>query len=223
MSSRRLRVERVNGAYLGKKFKFDRKNVTSTTSIKILDDNFNIIKEIFSYVPEDILIVISPIIKKLDRHLVPNYTRASTDGKRIYLADTKRGFYIEIYDNKGKKIKTIKKDYEKRPVTEDYKKVEMDKLKKFKSWESDKKRFNYIFPEFFPAFKLHIVSNDKIYLLTYQTRGKERELIILDLKGNILKKTFVPDEKIYNIFNDKFYYFVDNEDEEVMELHAIDL
>ncbi|MEN8155122.1 MAG: hypothetical protein ABFR75_13980 [Acidobacteriota bacterium] len=219
----RMWLEKMEKGYLGRKFEFLRKKLSAKIHLKILDNDLNIVKDIFTFTPDGLFVMVSGNTKRQDRHMVPHYTRATTDGKRAYLADTKRGFFLEIYDQKGNKINTININYKKREVSKEYKKDEMDKLKKFKSWESDKKRFNYIFPDFFPAFKLHIVNNGKIYLITYQTKEDKREIITIDNKGKILKRNFVPDERIYNIFNDKFYYFVDNEDDEVMEFHSIDL
>ena len=219
----RIGVLRVKGNYLGTEFNFKPKKLTVTINIKVLDNDFNIIKKIFTYNPKDMIIIVSGMKQKQDRPIVPDCTSAITDGNQIFVADTNKGFYIEIYNHKGKKLNTIKKNYEKIKVSEKYKKKEMDKLKKLKSWDQNKTMFNYIFPEYFPAYKKLIVNNNKIYALKYKTDGEKQELIILDFQGNILKKTFVPEEKYYNICNNKFYYFVDNEEDEVMEFYSIDL
>ena len=218
-------VYRVKGNYFGAKPNFNPKKLYAIVNIKVLDSDFNIIKEIYTYTfPKgDFKVIAKGLTKKQNLNMLPNYFNTITDGDFIFIGDTNKGFFIEIYDHEGNRVNTIKKNIEKLKVSDKYKKKEMDKLKKSKNWDQNKKMFNYIFPKYFPAYKKLIVNNNKIYVLTYKTDGEKRELIILDFQGDILKKTFVPEEKYYNICNNKFYYFVDNEEDEVMEFHSIDL
>ena len=218
-------VYKVKRNYLVSKFNFNPKRLSAIVNIKVLDKNFNIIKKIYTYTfPKgDFRAFVKGLTKKQNLNMPPNYFNTITDGDFIFIGNTKKGFYIEIYDHKGEKVNTIIKNLEKLKVSDEYKKKEMDKLKKSKNWDRDKTMFNYIFPEYFPAYKKLIINNNKIYALTYKTDGEKQELVILDFQGNILKKTFVPEEKYYNICNNKFYYFVDNEEDEVMEFHSIDL
>jgi len=65
----------------------------------------------------------------------------------------------------------------------------------------------------------------------------EQEFIIMDLKGNILKTLYLPQTanpqhfvkmmgmtpRFYSIANNRFYYLVENEEEETWELHVKDI
>ena len=218
-------VYRVKGNYLVTKPDFNPKKLSAIVNTKVLDKDFNIIKEIYTYTfPKgDFKVFAKGLTKKQNLNMLPNYFNAITDGDFIFIGDTKKEFFIEIYDHEGNRVNTIIKNYKKIKVSEEYKKKEMDKLKKSKNWDQNKTMFNYIFPKYFPAYKKLIVNSKKIYAITYKTKEDKQELIILDFQGNILKKTFVPGKKYYNICNNKFYYFIDNEEDEVMEFHSIDL
>ena len=78
------------------------------------------------------------------------------------------------------------------------------------------------------------VTDERIYVKTSQTKGDKDEFIIMDLKGNTLKKVYLPavkkqryvntmlgiPAKFYKIYQNKFYYLYENEDEEEWEIHV---
>jgi hypothetical protein len=67
-----------------------------------------------------------------------------------------------------------------------------------------------------------IVVDDKIFIKSYaRNRDDEVEFIILDLKGNLIKKKYIPDVKHnhYAIKNNTFYFLKENEEEEIWELY----
>lgn len=221
----RINVNKVKENYLGMKYNFDRKKLTSDVSVKVLNNDFQTIKEIdkYTYPEGDFLIFASGLKTKLKLNMVLNYYNAITDGNYIYIGNTTKGLYIDIFNHDGNKVNTINKKYKKLKVSEEFKKKRMDELKRSKNWERDKKMFNHVFPDYFPAFRNFRVNNGKIYVFTHLEKEKERQLIILDIHGKKIKETFIPRERYFSVCNNKFYYFVDNEDEEVMEFHSIDL
>jgi hypothetical protein len=81
------------------------------------------------------------------------------------------------------------------------------------------------FPEYFPARVFHIADN-KIFLPTYKKQAGKNEFIVLDLKGNLIKKIYLPfaDRQLllpypYAIRDGRFYQLVDNEETQEWELH----
>jgi hypothetical protein len=69
--------------------------------------------------------------------------------------------------------------------------------------------------------------NDKIYINTFLEKNDKSEFIILDLKGKVLKKTFLLLKKetyfvIYPYFikNNKLYQVLFNDEVEEWELHV---
>ena len=150
---------------------------------------------------------------------------------RIYLADTRKGFYIAVYDQNGKLIDEINKDYSKQRPSPPMIKEEKEKLEKTKYWQKYGIYAKVAVMEYLPAFKNFLVNDGKIYVLTFIRQDNQGELIIMDLKGNVLKKTFVPNAPTdpakpagdcFSINNDKYYYLNQNEDKE-WELHLIPL
>lgn len=151
---------------------------------------------------------------------------------RIYLAAGKDGFAIDVFDEEGKKLYRIKKDYAPVKLHEQYKEKTINWYKNhpnFKQfWEYFKTRIK--FKSEYPAIRDMIPLDDRIYVLTYKMKGELTECIILDLKGNELKRAYVlAPEQIgmdfypkYTIHNKAFYTLLENEDEETWELFKDD-
>jgi hypothetical protein len=88
--------------------------------------------------------------------------------------------------------------------------------------------------DYFPPIRDLTVTDDRIYVKTYQKQGDKDEFIIMDLKGETLKKAYFPAvkepglfnelmgrlAKFYKIYKNKFYYLHENEEEEEWEVHV---
>ena len=106
--------------------------------------------------------------------------------------------------------------------------MEIIEINKFDELMNYKKNWNFLFPDYFPAYRDVKFSDDKIYFITYKNVTQKDEVIITDLKGKFLRKTSIPADpydrnKRFSIYKDKVYYLVENEGEEMFELHASDL
>ncbi len=224
VSPRNSVLYKVKENYLSREFSFDRKKGIGSTQMKLLDPEFNEIKEMTTI---DNKRRSNSRLGSGKRNLevIQKRKRVMTDGDYIYSFDTNKEFCIEIYDHKGEKINTIVKDVEKIKVTKEFKENYLKEMREDnkESWEYMKKRCNFIFPKYFPDISFIHGDNKKLYVATYKTVNSRIELLVLDFKGKILKTTFIPTRDFFIIHNDKFYYFIDNEDEEVWELHAVDL
>lgn len=140
---------------------------------------------------------------------------------RVYIGDTWKGFYIEVFSNNGERIYTINKKYEKIKITD-------EQIKNILRWKKKEDGFftsltgreiKYNFREYFPAYKDFTVQDDKIYVFTYKTNNERQEVIIMDLDGKELGKAFATIAKINAIANGKYYYLKDNLDKEEWELY----
>ncbi len=160
--------------------------------------------------------------KKIDVFI--DYFRHNVYGDKIYVADSRKGFFIEVFDGMGNKLYEINKKSEMLKVTDELKKYHMKRLDNsanpFDKRMENENRIKYVFPGYFPAFEDLTLKDGKIYVFTYKRRGAKREIVVLDLKGNIIKKSFVTDTgtKLYSISNGIYYYLKDNVDQEVWEL-----
>ena len=80
--------------------------------------------------------------------------------------------------------------------------------KKFKTWAK------FIIPKYLPTIKDILVKNNRIYLQTFNKRGDHEEYIILNLKGKLIKKVWLPQLKSFALYDSymlgagiKFYDF----------------
>lgn len=149
-----------------------------------------------------------------------------------YVTDPLQGYVITVYDGKGAPLHRIDKNEElkKVKVPQSFIDTYLNRLKKLPDWERMNNMFRFVFGDYHPAFYgAPVIVDDKIYFRTYKTRdneaGKpvERELVVLDLKGKILNRLFAPETAFHSqncVADNKFYYLVENEDDEQWELHV---
>jgi hypothetical protein len=162
---------------------------------------------------------------KWNYHIFREYNDYVIYDNKVFVGDSTRGIFAAVFDNQGNEINQIKLDVKEIKLTAEYKKHLMDMLKQNPEWEMANSIYNIVLPEYFPAFYRFSVNNGKVYFLTHKLKGNnQREVIITDLKGNLLKRTYVPwienELRIdYAIENDKFYYILANETTEDWELH----
>lgn len=214
-----LRMYPVKSNFVGSSFE------KKVQKINIYDKNIKILKTIYEGSIGSVSYFESG--KKNDIIMVKDYVASHVYKDKIYIFDTERGFFVSVLNSSGKILYEINKEYKSLKVTEEYKNMRMRIEQAEPNWEKKKKMFNYLFPEYFPAFRIVRISEDKIYFITYKNINKRYETIVTDLKGNVLRKIFIPvvpyDRLLFSINKDKFYYLIEDEDEEMWELHVEDL
>jgi hypothetical protein len=129
---------------------------------------------------------------KYDYRVLENTVKYCIYDEKIFIADSYRGFLVEAFDNQREKITQFKIPSKKKEVTEEYIKRRIALLKTSPQWEQAQIMYNFVFPEFFPAFSHFNVDEGKLYFLTFNLKNDDREVIITDLKGNLQKRAFVP-------------------------------
>jgi hypothetical protein len=157
--------------------------------------------------------------------LFAGFSEAIICEDKIIISDNTRGLFAEIYDNKGKKISRVKMDIDRVKVPQENIDVFINGLKKYGQWDLFKSRYYENFSEYYPYFYRLLAEKNKLYFLTYNKKEEEREVIVTDWKGNVIKHAYVPWVDYgrtlkYAISNETFYYLVENEDNEEWELHA---
>jgi hypothetical protein len=153
---------------------------------------------------------------------------------RVYVVVGKSGFMIDVFDLQGKKLYTINKKYSPLKVPGNYKNRV---LKWFKNNPNFKQYYEFFiqrldFRDQFPPIRTMMVESDRIYVVTYKQKNDLSEVIITDLKGKELKRKYVPivgipgnlfEYPIFMIKNQQYFTLIENDDEEVWELHKVDL
>jgi len=159
---------------------------------------------------------------------------------RIFIDRSPKGFIISVLDANGNQLCQVEKEYKKIKFTEEHKEMLLNRIKQDKSirafgWENLKNILKIIHGDYFPPIRDLAVTDEQIYVKTYQKQGDKDEFIIMDLKGNILKTVYLPAvkesgfgnevlgrmAKFYKIYKKKFYYLHENEEEEEWEVHVI--
>jgi hypothetical protein len=151
---------------------------------------------------------------------------------RLYVVAGKEGFVINVFDEQGTWLYRVKKDEKPLEVADAYKKQTLDWFQNApnykQAWEFMKNRIS--FRDFYPAIRKMMVTDDRIYILTYKQQDDQTECILMDLKGNEQKRIFLPcPENLgmdyhpkYGIYQRNFYSLVENE-EEAWELHVTEI
>jgi hypothetical protein len=148
---------------------------------------------------------------------------------KIYVPESGKGLYLEVYDADGNLKKTIRNDYKKIRVEEAAKKEAVrayfDKCYLTQERKAIlKKRLIFKFPEYYPAIQDFIVVDDSIYIKTYEKGDKKTaKFLVLDLSGKLIKSIFLPDTNnlLFYIKNNTFYYLEEDITEETWLLKTI--
>lgn len=198
---------------------YSSKRGNSISSIGLYDKNFKKIKTLASV--ERIIkkrgnkIVISPIFPRFKFHTYRN---------KIYTVAEEIDFRIQVFNQKGERDKEIKLAYENISVTDEDKKKYITDHKNFLA---SRKKLHYLkmtefsFPDYFPAIKDFLVADGKIFVKTFLEKKGKEECWILTLSGKLIKKIFLPKvgQRFYTFSGGRFYYLIENDEEEEWELH----
>ena len=169
--------------------------------------------------------------------LLRNWFKFFCHDDKLFIVDSHRGFFIDVLDSNGDPLYSIDKNNEIEliKVPEDYKKRALEELRlSYKDiWDRYHKSSFTFFKYFLPMRSIWI-DDKKIYVPTYKEKENKLELIVLDLKGKILDRLFVPFESMKNqlifgavslftVHKDILYELIDNEVTSTWELHKTDL
>jgi hypothetical protein len=134
---------------------------------------------------------------------------------------------IHVFNKKGDEEYVIKLDYDRLKVTEKHKKEILEDLYAIyigPTMQELIKEKGY-FPEYFTA-RIFKIADNKIFIPTYKKQNGKNEFIVLDLKGNVQKKIYLPfkDRTLllaypYAIRGNKLYQLFDNDETGGWELH----
>jgi len=153
-----------------------------------------------------------------------------------------RDFTIDVLDKSGEKLYTIQRPYTRLIFPDSIKKQYHQYFQTVQPWKRLYPRMEkeIHFPSHLPAVQNFIAADNKIYVLTYETRENQSKFIILDLKGKKLNEVWLPlrqsdqwfqhsltqwvrrgcSHPTFTIKNNTFYHLVESEDGEQWGLQA---
>lgn len=195
-----------------------------TISIKFLDPQLKEIKELESFQSD-----YCPATSngKMNFVVVRDFFGYTVDEDRLFVGNTKKGFHFTIYDGNGDKQYQIDRAYQKRLITAKDKEEELKSLLEEVGevrFEQSRRKYNLLYPEYFPAYSVFTVNDGKLYILIYPRKSEQQDLVVLDTKGNFLKQL-----QVYTrfgstelcVFKGAYYYLKVNEDTDNWEFHEI--
>jgi hypothetical protein len=225
----------INGKFIGSdRANFQPEKSKVSRSISIYDANGKKVKEIYKNERDTNFVDPNMNKKTVEFKMLFHFFEADCDRakKRIFVADSRKGFYITVFDENGNKLYSINKKIDKIKVPGEFKKQRLKELKIMGYWAHIKNR-NITCYEYFPPIRYFKIADGKIYVTTYKTKKEKVEFVVLDAKGNILKKVFLPfitDQEgtvvkfnLYQVKNNKLYCLIENQETEDWELHAYDI
>lgn len=172
-------------------------------------------------------------------NMIPDSIHFQVYENSLYVEKTPEGFVIDVYGPGGRKIREIRREYEKRPVTRADRLLYEKLLKEDpmmniqeENWEQFKTRTQLSYPESFPAIRDFVIADDRIYVQTYRSKDARDEFLVLDLDGKVHKSVYLPKVRepgfteqmmgtgvrLFCIDQGRFFYL--NELDEGCELHV---
>ncbi|NIR07278.1 MAG: hypothetical protein GTN82_17800 [Candidatus Aminicenantes bacterium] len=208
---------------VGERFLSEKANLYRAVSI--YDSNLNKIKEIFQY---KYYIQRGKQYNPIERGLyIANFY---IHDHKIFIGGEIDSGTIHVFNTDGNHLYNIQPKLEKVKFTEADKKGYIDSYlsnsEYARQYERIKNRFKY--PDYFPLFQDFIAADKRIYIQTYKRdeTDTKNEFYILTLKGELIKRVWLPLEEFwdftpnpYAICNGKLYQVVDNQEEDMWELH----
>lgn len=153
-------------------------NTGITRTIAIINKQQEIVKEI-SVIRESNKVKENSHVDKVNpfRH----YFNFNVYDDLIFIADTKRGFYIEVFNIEGQLLYKIDKNSEVEPIPITGK-IKSEFLKRNKNSDDIKlgrmfgRKVKYTFPKYSPAFKRIFIDSGKIYAVTFKKKSNKKKL-----------------------------------------------
>ena len=171
--------------------------------------------------------------KKADFDVIADCLDYGITDNKIFIADSRKGFFIKVFDHQGTPLYEITPPYEKIKVPETFKRNYMKETRESKNWERIKMAHNFIFKEYYPAFFSFKIKDRRLYLTTYAEKYKKYEMVVMDLKGKEIARVFVfpfnpfnrsihafnPVSSSFDISKNNLYYLQENPESEMWELY----
>ena len=163
---------------------------------------------------------------------------------RLFVEDSIRGLVVHVFDEHGERIELIKIEGLALPVTDHHRAqalqaIRYDKtidaaVKQSGGWENFQKKYDFIFPDFFPMASDIVVDRGHLYLQTFESSDDRTVYLVVDLMGRTQKKVLLPtvapapftailvgqEFRLYKIHEGVFYYLQENEDQETWSFCA---
>lgn len=110
---------------------------------------------------------------------------------RIYVADSRKGLHVEVFDAGGERLYEIHHPHDPIPMSPDFRRMFNRIIEESPGAEEARRWFNFTFRETFPAFFSFKLADGHLFLTTFAEQANLFELVTMDLDGGILERSFV--------------------------------
>lgn len=231
----KIRVTPIKNNYIAMNIHTNIKTRVTMKDLDLLDPEFEKIKDVYEVQSDSNFMTRNDTGNEEFRLLFHVFDFIPYDGK-LFIVDSKKGFFIDVYGDNGNHLYSIdKKIVEPVKVTKEQKEKMLEELyNSYKYITQHKKKSAFTFYEYYPPIRQVCIDSDKIYVTTYKEVDGKNEMIILDIKGNLLRKILLPikSTKLYKMIAeyDNFtvhkgmlYELIENEKTGNWELFKTDL
>jgi len=210
----------VGSNYVG--FPVRRQDDGSSTAIGcIYDSNLKLIKQFYDATPT----FPAPPPSRRDGAIaagrnvltIRDYADFLVYDNRIYVADSRKGLYISVFNEHGDRLYEISHKIPSIKVSKKYR-------------DPSGRIYDDATRAIFPAFINFRIDAERIYVITPDQKEGLYKVIVMDLKGQILDEAYrfplrpnfsVPHltASLYDIEDDKFIWYAYNDAKEIYEIH----
>lgn len=120
-----------------------------------------------------------------DTLMVRDYFDYVIHDNKIFVADSRKGLSISVFDETGILLYEIRHPLERVKISKEYRDF-VTQSRPEKYWTTHKP----IYPEVFPALAAFKIDGGRIYAVTAARKDGRYEVIVMDLKGKILDRGF---------------------------------
>jgi hypothetical protein len=169
--------------------------------------------------------------RKSDTLLIREYGDFIVYKDRIYVADSRMGLSISVFDENGASLYEIRQPIDKVKVPRGFVDEVVKEWKASKYWDRIYSHQSPVVPDYFPSFINFKIDGDRIYAITAARKDDLYEVIVMDLMGKILERSFrfplkptfatlAPFGLKYDVEGGKLVWFAYNDTAEMYELHV---
>lgn len=105
-------------------------------------------------------------MEKSDERLIRDYGDYAVYGNRIYVADSRRGLSISVFDENGRLLSEINPPVDKVKVPKGFVDAVVKEWKASKNWQTYYSYINPVVPEYFPALLDFKIDQGRLCILT---------------------------------------------------------
>lgn len=205
----------VNDQFVGLKYK--RENKILYHQINLYNSSFELVKTIYQHKHG-----LQLGTKRKFNPLTIDPPACKVCDNKIFMLDGQHEA-VHVFNEKGETLFSVTNKDELLEFTDQDKKDMLNDS--FWKELTQRIRPTIDFPGYFPPINWFYIDpvQKVIYLMNFNRDNENRKYILFDFKGRLIKKILLPSGGHIAFFNGKYYRLVENEDEEVWELHVTEI